>query len=78
MRVRGGTGMWELFIPGSREGEVYKYEIKGHNDYLGLKADPYAFYSELRPKTASIVYDINRYKWHDQAWMEARAATPDR
>jgi 1,4-alpha-glucan branching enzyme len=72
MRVRGGNGIWELFVPGLMEGEIYKYEIKGHNDYLGLKADPFAFYAELRPNTASVVYDINDYTWHDQAWMEAR------
>jgi 1,4-alpha-glucan branching enzyme len=74
MRVRGGSGVWELFIPGLAEGEIYKYEIKGPNDYLGLKADPFAFYSELRPKTASVVYDINRYSWNDQEWMAQRAA----
>ncbi|HXX24729.1 MAG TPA: 1,4-alpha-glucan branching protein GlgB [Terriglobia bacterium] len=73
MRVRGSSGIWELFVPGLVEEEVYKYEIKGRNDYLGLKADPFAFYAELRPNTASIVHDINNYAWHDQAWMEARA-----
>ena len=74
MRVRGSTGVWELFIPGLRDGEIYKYEIKGRsNNYLGLKSDPYGFFAELRPKTASIVYDIDRYTWHDQQWMAERA-----
>jgi len=74
MRVRGGSGIWELFIPGLGEGEIYKFEIKGRdNGFLGLKADPFAFYSEMRPKTASIVYDIHRYQWNDQAWMAERA-----
>jgi 1,4-alpha-glucan branching enzyme len=74
MRVRGGSGIWELFIPGLGEGEVYKFEIKGRdNGFLGLKADPFAFYSEVRPKTASIVHDIHRYEWDDQAWMAERA-----
>jgi len=73
MRVRGATGVWELFIPGLREGEIYKFEIKGRNkNYLGLKTDPYGFYMEVRPKTASIVYDLDRYTWHDQAWMAER------
>ncbi len=73
MRVRGGSGIWELFIPGLSNGEVYKYEIKSsHNSFLSLKADPYAFYSELRPRTASVVFDINRYPWHDQEWMAGR------
>ena len=57
MRVRGVTGVWELFVPGLRDGEVYKFEIKGRNyHYLGLKADPYGFHAEVRPRTASIVY----------------------
>ena len=67
LRVRGATGVWEIFIPGLREGEIYKFEIKGrYKSYLGLKSDPYGFYAELRPKTASIVYDLNRYAWNDQ------------
>ena len=74
MRIRGGTGIWELFIPGLVEGEVYKYEIKSNpSGSIGLKADPYAFYSELRPKTASVVHNINGYAWHDQEWMATRS-----
>ena len=73
LRVRGSSGIWELFVPSLREGETYKYEIKGRNDYLGLKTDPFGVYAELRPKTASIVYNINGYAWNDQAWMESRA-----
>jgi 1,4-alpha-glucan branching enzyme len=73
MRVRGSSGIWELFIPGLVDGEVYKYEIRGHNDYVGLKADPFAFFAELRPNNASVVRDINNYAWHDQTWMEARS-----
>ncbi|MBZ5542316.1 MAG: 1,4-alpha-glucan branching protein GlgB [Acidobacteriia bacterium] len=74
MRVRGGSGIWELFIPGLDEGEIYKFEIKGRGSEVPvLKADPFGFYSELRPNTASIVYDIHRYQWNDQAWMAERA-----
>jgi 1,4-alpha-glucan branching enzyme len=73
LRSRGSSGVWELFVPDLREGEIYKYEIKGPNDYLGLKADPYAFYAELRPNTASVVREINDYHWHDEVWMESRA-----
>ena len=73
MRVRGGSGIWELFIPGLGEGEVYKFEIKGRGSEVPvLKADPFGFYSEVRPKTASIVYDIHRYQWNDQTWMAER------
>lgn len=74
MRVRGGSGIWELFVPGLAEGELYKYEVKSRaTNFLGEKADPYAFCSELRPRTASRVFDINRYTWHDEAWMKERA-----
>jgi 1,4-alpha-glucan branching enzyme len=73
MRVRGSTGLWELFIPGLTEGTLYKFEIKSRNDnYLAKKTDPYGFYFERPPKTASIVHDLHKYRWHDQAWMEER------
>jgi 1,4-alpha-glucan branching enzyme len=73
MRVRGTTGVWELFIPGLDEGTIYKFEVKSkHHGYVGLKSDPYAFYAEVRPDTASIVFDINKYQWKDQAWMDNR------
>jgi 1,4-alpha-glucan branching enzyme len=74
MRVRGSSGIWELFIPDLKEGEIYKYEIKSkHGGQLITKADPYAFYSEIRPKTASVVYDLDQYKWNDDRWMKERA-----
>jgi 1,4-alpha-glucan branching enzyme len=76
MRVRGSTGVWELFIPGLKAGTVYKYEVKSrYKGFLAEKADPYAFYSELRPKSASIVWNLDRYRWADGAWMEARRQT---
>jgi 1,4-alpha-glucan branching enzyme len=73
MRVRGSTGVWEIFIPGLKEGTVYKFEVKSrYKGFLAQKADPYAFYSELRPKSASIVWNLGKYAWSDDAWMEAR------
>lgn len=66
------SGVWVLFKPGLGEGAVYKYEIKARNGLVFMKSDPYAFYSELRPKTASIVYTLHDYEWHDQDWMETR------
>ncbi len=75
LRVRGGTGVWEIFLPGLGEGEIYKFEIKGRQkNYLGLKTDPYGFYSEMRPRTASIICNLDRYTWNDQAWMAERQA----
>jgi 1,4-alpha-glucan branching enzyme len=74
MRTRGSTGIWELFVPGLKEGDLYKFEIKSE-DGLYIKTDPYGFYSELRPQTASIVWDINKYQWEDGEWMKHRAET---
>jgi len=73
MRPRGASGIWELFVPGLREGDLYKFEIKtGYLGYIATKSDPYAFYSELRPRTASAVWDLGRYQWSDQVWMAER------
>ncbi len=73
MRHHQSIGVWEIFIPHIHEGEVYKYEIIGKDgNILPLKADPYAFASELRPKTASVVKGLSHYTWHDQDWMEKR------
>jgi 1,4-alpha-glucan branching enzyme len=75
MRSRGSSGIWELFVPGLDEGSLYKFEILSReNGHLGLKSDPYAFAGELRPNTASVVYNIDQYTWQDSAWLEARAS----
>ncbi|HEY8594059.1 MAG TPA: 1,4-alpha-glucan branching protein GlgB [Devosiaceae bacterium] len=73
MRCRYDTGIWEVFIPGVGPGTIYKFEIVGRDGrLLPLKADPFAFQSELRPKTASVVADPKPFKWTDDAYMEAR------
>ena len=73
MRCRGGSGIWELFIPGLAIGTRYKYEIRhADSEHISLKADPYAQRSELRPRTASIVSPKSRFSWSDQLWMEHR------
>jgi len=69
------NGTWELFIPELSVGTHYKYEIKNWEGHIYEKSDPYGFYQEVRPKTASIVADIDRYEWHDQDWMEQRRNT---
>ncbi len=74
MGSRGGSGIWEIFIPDLSQGEVYKFEIKSrHNGYLVEKSDPYGFAAELRPKTASIVWEITGFTWGDQDWMAKRS-----
>ena len=75
MQQRGSSGLWELFLPGLKPGDLYKYEVKGRDDYLAQKADPYAFASELRPRTASMVWDTTAYQWNDADWMTKRDAT---
>ncbi|MBI5282789.1 MAG: 1,4-alpha-glucan branching protein GlgB [Candidatus Solibacter usitatus] len=75
MRRRQG-GIWELFLPGVGEGEIYKYFVRSHiYGVSGLKFDPYGFASEKPPKQASVVWDLSRYQWGDQRWMEQRGAT---
>ena len=73
MRVRLATGVWEVFVPNVGPGTIYKYEIVGADGKLvPLKADPFAFQSELRPRTASIVADPAPFPWTDQKYMEER------
>jgi 1,4-alpha-glucan branching enzyme len=73
MRPRGGSGIWELFIPTIGPGTVYKYEVKSRfRGYMANKADPYGFATELRPANASVVFDLNRYQWNDGEWMATR------
>jgi len=72
MRLRTG-GVWEIFIPGVKEGDSYKYLVRSkHRGYEQLKADPFAFRSEVPPRSASIVCDLSRFVWQDDAWMAAR------
>jgi len=73
MRVRGDTGIWEVFIPVLGTGTLYKFEIVGSSgQVLPLKADPFARQSELRPKNASVVPDPTPFRWSDAAYMEQR------
>jgi 1,4-alpha-glucan branching enzyme len=67
-----GSGIWEGFIPGIQKGSIYKYHIVSkYNNYRVDKGDPFAFYWETPPKTASIVWDIG-YEWGDGEWMKER------
>jgi 1,4-alpha-glucan branching enzyme len=72
MRVLDQSGIWELFIPGLTRGEIYKYEIKTREMAILEKSDPYQLFGELRPKSASIVWDLDEYKWRDGKWLETR------
>jgi len=72
MRLLGSSGIWEIFIPGVVEGAIYKFEIRTKNGAIMLKQDPYAFWTELRPRTAAKVSRL-QHQWGDSAWMENRA-----
>jgi 1,4-alpha-glucan branching enzyme len=75
MRSRGASGVWELFVPEMAEGCLYKFEILSRvGSHLAVKSDPYAFAAELRPNTASLVCNLDKYAWNDSGWMQARAA----
>jgi 1,4-alpha-glucan branching enzyme len=72
MRLRTG-GVWEIFIPGVKEGDSYKYLVRSKDfGYEQLKADPFGFRSEVPPKSASVVCDVDRYAWGDEEWMTSR------
>lgn len=72
MRVMGGSGIWELFIPDLKPGDLYKFEIKSQSGDLLQKLDPYAFHTEVRPKTAGKIWELGQYKWKDTSWLKGR------
>jgi 1,4-alpha-glucan branching enzyme len=67
------NGVWELFVPSIGEGANYKYSIVSRAGHEQEKSDPYAFYAEMPPKTASVVWRLENYEWRDAEWMKARA-----
>ncbi|MGL5880158.1 MAG: 1,4-alpha-glucan branching enzyme [Xenococcaceae cyanobacterium] len=69
------NGIWEIFIPELTIGTSYKYEVKNWEGHIYEKSDPYGFWQEVRPKTASIVADLDVYQWQDEQWMEKRRHT---
>ncbi|MCG6862919.1 MAG: 1,4-alpha-glucan branching protein GlgB [Chromatiaceae bacterium] len=73
MRVRGGSGVWELFIPDLGVGGLYKFEIRDSDGNVQVKIDPYARSFEQRPQTAAYICGESRFRWRDQDWMQARA-----
>jgi len=72
MRVRGGSGVWELFIPGLQAGDLYKFELINRDGHRLLKADPYGQAMTLRPDTASRIAPPSTFEWGDQEWLNQR------
>ncbi|MER5495451.1 1,4-alpha-glucan branching enzyme [Streptomyces sp. NPDC002490] len=75
MRSLGSSGVWELFVPGVGEGELYKYEIARPDGSLTQRADPMARHTEVPPATASVVH-VSRYRWQDADWLARRGERP--
>ncbi|WP_328691723.1 1,4-alpha-glucan branching enzyme [Streptomyces phaeochromogenes] len=75
MRSLGSSGVWELFVPGIGEGELYKFEITRPDGSKTMRADPMARRTEIPPATSSIVH-VSRHEWQDGEWMAQRASDP--
>ena len=75
MNPQGSSGVWHCFIKNVKEGQCYKYFIRGRDGKEVYKADPYARYSQKPPLTASVTYNINGFNWTDKKWMARREKT---
>lgn len=75
MKKTGPIGVWEVFVPKVKVGDLYKFYIKAQDGRDLYKADPYATWSEMRPGNASRVADITGFKWSDDKWIEKRKET---
>lgn len=72
MKRLNKEGLWEAVIDGVKQFDCYKYAITTTSGKVIMKSDPYAFHSETRPQTASKVYELGNYKWHDKKWFDSR------
>lgn len=73
MEQLGQSGLWTGFVANVKDGFAYKYHITPRNGMApSERSDPFGFFAEVRPKTASIVWDLDKYKWQDKKWMETR------
>ncbi len=78
MKKVDDSGLWNIFIADLNEGEIYKYEIYTQDNRRLLKSDPYAFFSEVRPNTASRVANLKQYEWNDIEWLNERDSIYDK
>ena len=70
--TKDSNGAWEVYVEGACEGGIYQYAITNHTFQTYVRSDPFAFYSQVRPQTASVVYNIDDYSWKDSEWIESR------
>jgi 1,4-alpha-glucan branching enzyme len=75
MRLRIEGGVWEIFLPGIKELTHYKFEVLSAEGHMQVKSDPFAFYGQHGIQTASLVFNLDRYAWSDQEWMQKRTQT---
>lgn len=78
MRRKDDKGIWSLFVAEAKEGDMYKYRVTQATGRIVDKMDPYAFYSELRPNTASIITNLDYKKWSDEKWLAQRTKNFDK
>jgi 1,4-alpha-glucan branching enzyme len=76
MECLGDSGIWYLFVPEASAGDYYKYQIQSRDGRILVKADPYAFYAELKPGTASRIYELAGYEWQDAEWQDPAKRQP--
>ncbi|SNT13241.1 1,4-alpha-glucan branching enzyme [Anaerovirgula multivorans] len=72
MKKINSSGVWSIFIENVMIGDLYKYEIHAREGEVLLKADPYGFYAEVRPNTATKVYSLDGYDWRDREWRQKK------
>ncbi len=72
MDLHGSTGIWQLFVPELPEGTYYKFHVRFRDGGAQAKTDPFGFYFEQPPKTAGVIFDLDRYRWGDEQWMSSR------
>ncbi len=73
MKRHGSSGVWETFVPGAGDGDIYKFEVRARSGHVFLKTDPFATCTEVPPATASVVHDLEGiHQWRDSAWLDAR------
>jgi len=75
MRQLGSSGVWEIFIPGVREGALYQFEMLDAQGHIKVNTDPMGAAFELPPQRAAVVWDTRKFAWTDDAWMERRRQT---
>ena len=72
MNRLGDSGIWEVFVPGATAGQIYRYQVTDSQGHVHEKSDPFGFFGEVPPKSASIVCELGNYRWQDQQWLQNR------